>query len=65
MHYAPLGGGAGAAVALAIAGAKVAIVGVVFMELNEALAATRTVALVSIAFVVLLCLGLIGDVALR
>ncbi len=65
MHYAPLGGGLGAAVALAIAGAKVAIVGVVFMELREALAATRIVALVSVGFVVLLCLGVIGDVAFR
>jgi caa(3)-type oxidase subunit IV len=55
----------GAAVALAIAGAKVAIVGLVFMELRESLAATRTIALVSLGFVALLCLGIVGDVAFR
>lgn len=65
LHFAPLGGGLGAAVALAIAGAKVAIVGLVFMELRESLAATRMVALVSVAFVALLCLGILGDVAFR
>jgi caa(3)-type oxidase subunit IV len=65
LHYAPLGGGLGAAVALAIAGAKVAIVGIVFMELRESLAATRMVALVSVGFVALLCFGILGDVAFR
>jgi caa(3)-type oxidase subunit IV len=65
LHFAPLGGGLGAAVALAIAGAKVAIVGLVFMELRESLAATRMVALVSVGFVALLCLGILGDVAFR
>lgn len=65
LHFAPLGGGLGAAVALTIAGAKVAIVGIVFMELRESLAATRIVALVSVGYVALLCLGVLGDVALR
>jgi caa(3)-type oxidase subunit IV len=65
LHFAPLGGSVGAVVALAIAGAKVAIVGIVFMELRESLAATRMVALVSVAFVALLCFGIIGDVAFR
>jgi caa(3)-type oxidase subunit IV len=65
MHFAPLGGGLGGAVALAIAGAKVSIVGLVFMELRESLAATRIVALVSVGFVALLCLGVIGDVVFR
>ena len=40
-------------------------VGVVFMELRESLAATRMIALVSVAFVALLCLGIAGDVAFR
>ena len=65
LHFAPLGGGLGAAVALAIAGVKVSIVGLVFMELRESLAATRMVALVSVGFVALLCLGVLGDVAFR
>lgn len=65
LHYAPLGGTGGAIVALAIAGIKVAIVGLVFMELRESLPATRMIALVSLGFVALLCLGIIGDVAFR
>jgi len=65
LHFAPLGGGLGAVVALAIAGAKVSIVGIVFMELRESLAATRIVALVSLGFIALLCFGIVGDVAFR
>jgi cytochrome c oxidase subunit 4 len=64
LHYVPLGA-AGAAIAFSIATAKIAIVGVVFMELRESMAATRMIALVSVAFVVLLCLGIAGDVAFR
>jgi len=65
MHFVPLGGAAGALIALAIAGAKVSIVGIVFMELRESLAATRMIALVTIGFVALLCLGIAGDVGFR
>ena len=65
LHFAPLGGSLGAIVALAIAGTKVAIVGLVFMELRESMVATRVVALTSVAFVALLCLGISGDVLFR
>jgi len=64
LHYVPLGS-LGALIALAIASAKIVIVGVVFMELRESMAATRMIALVSVAFVALLCLGIAGDVAFR
>jgi len=45
--------------------ARVDIVGTIFMELRASLAATRTLAIVATAFVVLLCLGVYGDVGLR
>jgi caa(3)-type oxidase subunit IV len=64
LHFVPLGA-AGAAMALSIATAKIAIVGTVFMELRESMAATRMIALVTVAFVALLCLGIAGDVAFR
>jgi len=64
LHFAELGA-AGPAVALAIAAVKVCIVGTVFMELRASLAATRTLAIVATAFVVLLCLGVYGDVGFR
>ncbi len=64
LHYVPLGA-AGPVIALTIATAKIAIVGIVFMELRESMAATRMIALVSVAFVALLCLGIAGDVAFR
>lgn len=64
LHFVPLGP-AGAVIALSIATAKITIVGVVFMELRESMAATRMIALVSVAFVALLCLGIAGDVAFR
>jgi caa(3)-type oxidase subunit IV len=64
LHFAELGA-AGAPVALAIAGVKVCIVAIVFMELRHSMAATRAVALVAVAFVVLLCLGVVGDVEFR
>jgi cytochrome c oxidase subunit 4 len=65
LHYAPLGGALGLVVALAIAALKVGIVGMIFMELRESYAATRFVAAVGVAFVVLLCLGIAGDVGAR
>lgn len=64
LHYVPLGQ-LGALIALSIAAAKITIVGVIFMELRESMAATRMIALVSVAFVALLCLGIAGDVAFR
>lgn len=64
-HFAPLGGTLGAVVALSIATVKVAIVGAIFMELRAAGAPSRIVALATIAFVALLCLGIAGDVAFR
>jgi len=65
LHFAPLGGTLGVSVAMLIAAVKVGIVAAVFMELRDAFAATRLVAAVSVAFVALLCLGIVGDVALR
>jgi caa(3)-type oxidase subunit IV len=65
LHYASLGGVVGTTLALVIAAVKVGIVALVFMELRDSLPATRLVAAVSVAFVALLCLGIIGDVALR
>ncbi len=58
-------GAAGTPIALAIAGVKVAIVGLVFMELLGSLAATRTIAVITILFIALLCLGILGDTAFR
>lgn len=65
LHFAPLGGALGLAVALTIATVKVALVATIFMELRESFVATRVVAIVGLAFVVLLCLGIVGDVAAR
>ncbi|HTL32021.1 MAG TPA: cytochrome C oxidase subunit IV family protein [Kofleriaceae bacterium] len=65
LHFAPLGGTLGVSVAMLIAAVKVGIVAAVFMELRDAFAATRLVAAVSVAFVALLCLGIVGDVAFR
>ena len=57
--------GTGAVVALAIAGVKALAIAVVFMELARADAVDRTIAAIAVLFVVLLCLGALGDVALR
>ena len=65
LHFAPLGGTLGAVAALAIAAMKVTIVALVFMELRDASTPTRTIALVTVGFVTLLCLGIIGDVGFR
>jgi len=64
LHYAGLGA-AGTPIALSIAGIKVVIVGLIFMELLVSLAATRMIAIVTILYVALLCFGIIGDVAFR
>ena len=50
---------------MSIAGIKVVIVGLIFMELLVSLAATRMIAIVTILYVALLCFGIIGDVAFR
>ena len=52
-------------VAIAIAGVMVIVSAIVFMDLRAAVPATRLVAVLSVLFLVLLCLGVAGDVALR
>lgn len=64
MHFAHLGA-ASPVVAFGIAGIKVVIVGLVFMELRESLPATRLISVIAILFVALLSLGILGDVAFR
>jgi len=64
LHYVTVGE-LGMIVALTIAAVKVTIVGLVFMELRSSMVATRTVAAVAVVFVVLLCLGVFGDVGFR
>ena len=64
LHYVHLGP-IGTSVAFLIAAIKVIIVGLVFMELLESMAATRWVAMLTVMFVTLLCLGILGDVAFR
>jgi caa(3)-type oxidase subunit IV len=58
-------GAAGPFIAFSIAGIKVIIVGLIFMELRDSLPATRLVAVVTVLFVALLCLGILADVAFR
>lgn len=58
-------GAAGSPVALGIAVVKATIVGWVFMELSDATTPVRVVALTTIAFIALLCGGIITDVVLR
>lgn len=65
LHFAALGEPWGLIVALAIAAAKISIVGSVFMELRGARGSVLVAAAVSVGFVALLCLGIIGDVAFR
>jgi caa(3)-type oxidase subunit IV len=62
--HAPLGWAA-IPVALAIAAIKASVVAYWFMELPLASTPARVVALVTIAFIALLCAGTIGDLALR
>lgn len=52
-------------VAFAIALAKALVVVVVFMHLDKSSFATQMIALVNFLFVVLICLGVLADVALR
>lgn len=64
MHYVELGV-ASTVIALVIAAIKVLIVAAIFMELRESLAATRLIPIVTVLFVILLCVGIAGDVAFR
>jgi caa(3)-type oxidase subunit IV len=52
-------------VALAIATVKAVVVGWWFMELPHASLPARVVALVTVAFIALLCAGTVADIALR
>jgi cytochrome c oxidase subunit 4 len=52
-------------IALAIAGVKAALVAIAFMELPRASGQARIVAVVTVAFILLLCAGTVGDVAFR
>ena len=52
-------------VALVIAGIMVVISATVFMDLRSSLPATRLVAVLAVLFLVLLCLGVAGDVSFR
>jgi cytochrome c oxidase subunit 4 len=52
-------------VALAIAAAKASIVALCFMELAQASTTARIVVATTVVFIVLLCLGIVGDEALR
>lgn len=63
LHY--IGFAGYTAVAIAIAGVMVLVSAIVFMDLRSAVPATRLVAVLSVLFLVLLCLGVAGDVALR
>jgi caa(3)-type oxidase subunit IV len=58
-------GAAGPPSALAIAVVKATIVAVAFMELPRASLPARVVALVTLAFIALLCAGTVTDIALR
>lgn len=58
-------GAAGTPVAIAIAAVKAGVVAVAFMELPRASVPARVVALVTVAFIALLCAGTVADVALR
>ena len=65
VHFAHLAQPWGLVVALAIAATKIAIVGSVFMELRGARGSVLVAASVSVGFVALVCLGILGDVAFR
>jgi caa(3)-type oxidase subunit IV len=57
--------GAPPVVALVIATVKALWIAAVFMELAHAHAVPRTIAVVAVLFVVLLCVGTLADVGLR
>lgn len=58
-------GALGLVVALAIASVKVCVVGLVFMHLARGPFVHRVVAVSSVAFVLLVCLGVLADIAFR
>jgi caa(3)-type oxidase subunit IV len=58
-------GRASTLVALVIAAVKASIVALAFMEVREASLPSRVIALVTIAFIALLCAGTATDVLLR
>jgi hypothetical protein len=65
LHYVALPGAGSTIVPLVIAAVMVIVSAMVFMELRRSNAAARTVAVIAVLFVVLLCLGVAGDVAFR
>ena len=58
-------GRAGVPVALAIAATKAGVVAIAFMEIRTAHLAARVVGIVTLAFIAILCLGVVADVGLR
>ena len=58
-------GGFGTVIALTVAGVKVLVVAMVFMELRHAGPINWIIALITILFVTILCLGLLSDVLYR
>jgi caa(3)-type oxidase subunit IV len=60
-----IAGGAGVALAVAIAAAKAALIAAWFMHLARGRPALRVTFAVGLGFVVVLVLGVLGDVALR
>lgn len=58
-------GGLSLTVALSIASVKASVVGLVFMHLGRGPIVPRIVAVASIGFVALVCLGIVADVAFR
>jgi cytochrome c oxidase subunit IV len=64
LAHAPLGPLHGA-VALAIAVLKASVVALVFMEVGHAPVPARTVGLVTLLFIVLLCAGVVADATTR
>lgn len=65
LALAPLGPALGIAIALAIAATKAALVGLFFMELADARATVRLVALAGPVFVALLLAFAVADVVTR
>ena len=57
--------GTGTSIALAIAATKALVIAFVFMELGRAHAVDRTIAVVAVLFVALMCTGAIADVVFR
>ena len=55
----------GAAIALVLAAIKASIVAVAFMELDRASSPAKITAFVTLAFIAILCGGILGDVRVR